>query len=99
MSVSATKKVVNLRDLIFLKMLAAPDRPERSKRVRDEADIVELIEYNSEKVSAEDIWYICRTLLAMVYTPEDTQKYRAQIEWLNSELEKLGLRDRRFNLQ
>lgn len=92
-------KVVNLRDLIFLKMLAAPDRPEMSKRMRDESDIVELIEFNSEKISAEDIAYICRTLLAMVYTPEDMQKYRAQIEWLNGILEKLGLSDLRYDLQ
>lgn len=92
-------KVVNLRDLIFLKMLAAPDRPERSKRIRDEADIVELIEHNSEKVLAEDITYVCRTLLAMADTPEDIQKHRAQIEWLNSELEKMRLSDRRYDLQ
>lgn len=91
-------KVVNLRDLIFLKMLAAPDRPEISKRMRDESDIVELIEYNSEKVSAEDIAYICRTLLAMAYTPEDIQKYRSQIEWLNGILEKLGISDWRYDL-
>ena len=92
-------KVVNLRDLIFLKMLAAPDRPEISKRMRDESDIVELIEYNSEKVSAEDIAYICKTLLATAYTPDEMQKYRAQIEWLNGALEKLGLSDRRFDPQ
>jgi len=92
-------KVVNLRDLIFLKMLAAPDRPEMRKRTQDETDIIGLIEMNPEKVSAEDIAYICRTLLAMVYTPEEIQKYRAQIEWLNGVLEKLGLSDRSFDLQ
>ena len=92
-------KVVNLRDLILLKMWAAPERPDRGKRLRDEADIVELIEYNSEKVLAADIAYLCQTLLKMVYTPPDTQKYRAQIEWLNGELEKLGLSDRRYELQ
>ncbi len=91
-------KVVNLRDLIFLKLLAAPDRPERRKRMQDEADIIALIELNSEAVSAADIAYISRNLLTLVYTPEDALKYRAQIEWLNSELEKLGLGDRRFDL-
>jgi predicted nucleotidyltransferase len=92
-------KVVNLRDLILLKMWAAPERPERGKRLQDEADIVNLIEFNSEKVTAEDLAYICRALLAMVYTAEDAAKYRAQIEWLNGELDRLGLGDRRYNLQ
>jgi predicted nucleotidyltransferase len=91
-------KVANLRDLILLKMWAAPDRPERIKRMQDETDIVGLIEMNAEKVSAEDIAYICDSLLKMVYSAEDVQKYRAQIEWLNSELEKLGLSDRRYVL-
>ncbi len=54
---------------------------------------------NSEKVSAAEITYICQSLLAMVYTPQDEQKYRAQIEWLNGELEKLGWSDRRYDLQ
>jgi predicted nucleotidyltransferase len=91
-------KVVNLRDLILLKMWAAPDRPEQRKRRQDETDVVGLIELNPDKVSAEDISYICRSLLALAYTPEDMNKYRAQIEWLNGELEKLGLPDLRFQL-
>jgi len=45
---------------------------------------------NPERFSAEDIAYICRSLLALAYTPEDANKYRAQIEWLNNELEKVG---------
>lgn len=92
-------KVVNLRDLILLKLWAAPERPEMAKRTQDETDVIGLIEYNSGKVSAEDIAYICRALLATAYTPEDVKKYRAQIEWLNGVLEKLGLSDRRYDLQ
>jgi hypothetical protein len=92
-------KVINLRDFILLKLWAAPDRPERGKRLQDEADIISLIELNPEKVSAEDIAYICRTLLGMAYLPEEMKKYRAQVEWLNSELDKLGLSDRRYPLQ
>lgn len=91
-------KVVGLRDLILLKLWAAPERPERAKRLRDEADVVELIEYNADRVSVEDIAYVCRTLLSMAYTPEDQKKYRAQVEWLNSELEKLGLIDHQYFL-
>lgn len=93
-----TVKVVNLRYLILLKMWAAPDRPELGKRMQDETDIVELIEMNRDKVSAEDIAYICRSLLALAYTPEDMNKYRAQIGWLNEVLAKLGLSDRRYHL-
>ncbi len=91
-------KVVNLRDLILMKVWAAPDRPAYSKRARDETDVVELIEMNPDKVSAEDIAYICRSLMALAYRPEDAKKYRAQVEWLNDVLEKPGLGDRRFAL-
>ncbi len=91
-------KVVNLRDLLFLKMWAVPMRHEMGKRAQDEADIINLLEFNSEKVTPEMISYICRALLAMVYSAEDTAKYRVQIEWLNELLEKLGLGDRCYQL-
>ena len=91
-------KVVNLRDLLLLKMWAVPMRHELSKRMRDETDIVGLLEFNSEKVTAEMISYICRALLGMVYSAEDTATYRAQIEWLNELLKKLGLGDRCYAL-
>jgi len=89
-------RVANLRDLILLKMWAIPDRPERSKRLQDEADVVGLIEMNRERVSVEDIAYICGSLLALAYPPEDAKKYRDQINWLNDELEKAGMTDRQF---
>jgi hypothetical protein len=92
-------RVANLRDLILLKLWAAPERPELGKRLQDETGVVSLIEFNPEKVSAEDIAYVCRALLTMAYTPEDVKKYRAQIEWLNSVLEKLGLSDRCYHPQ
>ncbi|HXU37955.1 MAG TPA: hypothetical protein VN937_16450 [Blastocatellia bacterium] len=91
-------KVSGLRDLILLKMWAIPDRPEMSKRMQDETDVVRLIEFNPQKVSAEDIAYICRNLQLLAYTAEDAKKYRTQIEWLNSVLEKLGLSDRKYDL-
>jgi predicted nucleotidyltransferase len=89
-------RVANLRDLILLKMWAALDRPEMVKRNQDETDVIGLIELNPERISAEDIAYICRSLLALAYTPEDVKKYSTQIEWLNTVLEKLGLGDRCF---
>lgn len=91
-------KVSGLRDLILLKMWAIPDRPEMSKRMQDETDVVRLIEFNPEKVSAEDIAYICRNLQLLAYTAEDAKKYRTQIEWLNGVLETLGLSDRKYDL-
>ena len=91
-------KVVNLRDLLFLKMWAVPMRHEMGKRSQDQTDIIGLLEFNSEKVTAEMISYICRALLAMVYSAEDTAKYRTQIEWLNNLLEELGLGHCRYQL-
>lgn len=91
-------KVSGLRDLILLKMWAIPDMPEMSKRMQDEADVIGLIEMNPEKVSVEDIAYICRNLQSLAYTPEDAKNYRTQIEWLNSVLDKLALSDRRYDL-
>lgn len=89
-------KVAGLRDMIMLKLWAAPDRPELHKRMQDEADVAGLIGMNPERVSAEDIAHICRTLLALAYTPEKIKKHQAQIDWLNNLLEKLGMGDRRF---
>ena len=84
-------RVVNLRDLILLKLWAIPDRPAKGKRMQDETDVVGLIEMNPQRISADDIAYISRNLLALAYTPEDTKKYRAQVEWLNEVLKELGL--------
>lgn len=89
-------KVASLRDLILLKLWAAPERPEQRKRSQDRTDIIGLIELNTANISADDVAYICRSLLAMAYTVEEMNKARAQVEWLNDELEKLGLSDRRF---
>jgi hypothetical protein len=47
----------------------------------DETDVVELIEFKPEKVSAEGMAQICRALLAMADTPEEVKKYRAQVGW------------------
>jgi len=91
-------KVSGLRDLILLKMWAIPERTEARKRAQDETDVIGLIEMNPEKVSVEDIAYICRNLQLLAYTAEDAKKYRTQIEWLNGVLEKLGLSDRRYDL-
>jgi hypothetical protein len=89
-------RVANLRDLILLKMWAIPERPEMGKRMQDETDVVGLIEFNPEKVSADVISYVCRSLQALAYTPEHAKKYRKQIEWLNGVLVRLGLSYRQY---
>jgi hypothetical protein len=91
-------KVASLRDLILLKLWAIPDRPERVKRMQDQTDVIGLIELNPGSVAATDIAYICQTLISMAYTPEEAKKYRAQVEWLNSELDNLDLSHLRYPL-
>jgi hypothetical protein len=60
--------------------------------------VIGLIELNPGSVSATDIAYICQTLISMAYTPEEAKKYRTQVEWLNSELDNLGLSRLRYPL-
>jgi predicted nucleotidyltransferase len=91
-------RVVNLRDLILLKLWAIPDRAEKRERMQDETDVVGLIEMNKERISADDIAYISRNLLGLAYTPEDTNKYRSQAEWLNHVLRELGLSELCYDL-
>ena len=91
-------RVVNVRDLILLKLWAIPDRPTKGKRMQDETDVVGLIEMNQERISAEDIAYISLNLLGVAYTLEDTSKYRAQVVWLNNVLKELGLAYLCYNL-
>ena len=76
-------KVARLQDLILLKLIAAPVHHEIGKRRQDQTDVVRLIEYNHERISAEDIARICQTLLQQVYTLEDQNKMRQIIQWLN----------------
>ncbi len=89
-------KVANLCDMIFLKLWASSERQDLAKRMQDETDVIGLIQLNPEQVSAEDIGYACRTLLAMAYTPEDMRKYQAKADWLNGVLDELGLADRKY---
>ena len=92
----AVIKVANLRNMIFLKLWASSERRELAKRLMDEADLAGLIQLNPEQVSAEDIDYACRTLLAMAYTPEEMQKYQAKVDWLNGVLDELEMADRKY---
>jgi predicted nucleotidyltransferase len=89
-------KVVSVQDLLLLKLLAIPDRPDPVKAMQDRTDVAALLRDNAKNISKEDINAIVRSLLGLAFTREDVQKYRELIHWLNETLEMLGLEDRRY---
>ena len=91
-------KLACVRDLILLKMFAAPNRPELDARRADEADMTSLLRVNANTVTAEDICYIGDRLLELCFTVEERTKTVRQIEWLNDTLRQLGMADRVFPL-
>jgi hypothetical protein len=92
-------KVVTVRDLLLLKLLAIPDRPQLDKRRQDEADVTGILRQNADKISREDIHYLAHSLRDLVFTREDAQKHADLIRWLNETLELLGMADRRYEEQ
>lgn len=91
-------KVASLRDLLLLKVWAAAERHEITKRERDKTDAMELLAYNADKISAEDIAYIARYLLTLGFTAKEKEKYRQSVVWLNQTLDALEMPDRKFPL-
>jgi hypothetical protein len=89
-------KVATVRDLLLLKLLAVPDRPDPVKAMQDRTDVAALLRDNSEKISGEDIRYLARSLRDLVFTGENSVKYTDLIRWLNETLELLGMADRRY---
>jgi hypothetical protein len=57
------------------------------------------LEYNADRISADDIAYIARSLLAMGYTAEAAAKYRQSLVWLNQTLDELEMSDRKYPLE
>jgi hypothetical protein len=92
-------KVVSVRDLLLLKLLAIPDRPDPVKAMQDRTDVSALLRDNADKISRQDISYLARSLQGLVFTREDARKYTDLIRWLNETLELLGLADRRYDEQ
>jgi hypothetical protein len=91
-------RVASVRDLILLKMFAAPDRHEVGARMQDETDIVRTLEMNREKVAKEEIRYIGDRLLELCFTADERAKTVQQLEWLNDTLAQLGMADRAYPL-
>ena len=92
-------KVVSVRDLLLLKLLAIPDRPHLDKRRQDEADVTAILRQNPDKISRADISDLASSLRNLVFTREDAQKHADLIHWLNETLELLGMADRRYQEQ
>ncbi len=91
-------KLATLRDLIFLKLWAAAERGELSKKMQDQTDIVSLIEHNLDRVSASDIAWMAKELLSMGYTLEESAKFRQMVEWLNQILDQLKIPEKKFSM-
>jgi len=89
-------KVVAVRDLLLLKLLAIPDRPDPVKAMQDRTDVAAILRDCADRISQADIEYVARSLLGLVFTREDLQKYQGVIRWLNETLELLGMADRRY---
>ena len=89
-------KVVSVRDLLLLKLLAIPDRPDPVKAMQDRTDVAALLRDNPDKISQEDISFVASSLRGLVFTREDAQKYADLIRWLNETLELLGMVDRQY---
>jgi hypothetical protein len=86
-------KVASVRDLLLLKMFAAPNRPSLGARRKDETDITQLLEINRATVTAADIRYIGDRLLELCFTAEDRTPTVSQIQWLNDTLAQLHMSD------
>jgi hypothetical protein len=91
-------RVAGVRDLLLLKMFAAPNRHELDARRADEADITSLLRVNSQTIVKEDIRYVGDRILELCFTAEERTKAVKQLEWLNDTLAQLGMSDRAFPL-
>jgi hypothetical protein len=91
-------RIASVRDLILLKLLAAPNRAELDARRADEADITSLLRVNSQTVSREDIRYVGDRMLELCFTAEDRAKTVVQIRWLSDTLSQLQMSDRMYPL-
>lgn len=91
-------RVAAARDLILLKMFAAPNRHELTARRQDEADITGILEVRREKISKEEIRYVGDRLLELCFTADERAKTVRQLEWLNDTLAQLAMSDRAYPL-
>jgi hypothetical protein len=85
--------VASARDVVLLKMVAAPARESLASRRQDEADITAVLHMNKETMTAPDIRYVGDQLLELCSTVEDRTKRVQQLRWLNDTLVQLSMAD------
>lgn len=93
-----TARVASVRDLLLLKMFAAPNRPALGDRKQDEADITRLLDLNRTTITSQEIRYIGDRLLELCFTAEDREQTVSQPRWLNDTLTQLQMSDRVYPL-
>ncbi|MFZ8827103.1 MAG: hypothetical protein ACO2PK_01685 [Armatimonadota bacterium] len=84
-------KVINPRDLVLMKLLAAWERPSEGKSDLDRADITSLLENFGHQLTPDDIAYIAERLRELCFLPEEFARWRERMEWLNQTLQRLNL--------
>lgn len=92
-------RVASLRDLLLLKLMAIPERPDPARAMQDQADVAALLRHGADQITREDIAYIASSLRGLVFTREEARKYQDLTRWFNETLELLGMADRRYQEQ
>ena len=91
-------RVSSVRDLLLLKMFAAPNRPDLRAQKQDETDIIGLLQLNASTITAQDIRYIGDRMLELCFTAKDRAQTLSQLRWLNDTLAQLHMSDRAYPL-
>jgi hypothetical protein len=91
-------RVACVRDLLLLKMFAAPNRPALEARRQDETDITALLHLNAATITAGDIRYVGDRMLELCFTAEERSDTVSQLRWLNDTLAQLQMADRLYPL-
>lgn len=91
-------KVVQIRDLVLMKLLSAWERPIEVDREQDRVDILRLLQHHGHKLIAADIAYIAERLRELCFFPEEFKRWQECICWLNETLDRLGMSDRKYPL-
>lgn len=92
-------QVARVQDLILLKLWASTERQEVLKKDRDRLDVADLLAYNAESISKEDLSAIASDLMGMAFSPQEVASFREALAWLNETLDRLGLEDRKIVLE
>jgi hypothetical protein len=84
-------KVINPRDLVLMKLLAAWERPSEVDREQDRVDIMRILSAFGHQLIPDDIAYIAERLRELCFLPEEFARWRERMEWLNQTLHRLNL--------